>query len=74
MPPADRHRQRTARVPAASGRLGVGLAQEVLKVEPPRVHRQPALGGSGPLGGRPVPVELDAVAVGVTQVERLLTP
>ena len=55
----------------ASGRFGFRVTEKVVEVESPRVRRQLALGGPWPFGGRTVPVELDAVAVGVAQVERL---
>src|SRR5579871_291482 len=35
-----------------------------------REHRQPAVGSARPLLGRPIPIELDAVVVGIAQIKR----
>ena len=69
-----RKRSRVAHVPGDAGRglrLVPALAEQALEVEPPREHRQPALGRAGPRRLGPVPVELDPVLVRVAQVERL---
>jgi len=50
--------------------LGSGCEQAP-QVEVARVHRELAVGRARPLFLRPVPVKLDAVLVGIAQVERL---
>ena len=52
-----------------SGRLFVvELSEEALNVEGPCHHCKPAFWGTRPLLSRTVPVQLDAVAVGILQV------
>ena len=46
------------------------LAQQFLKVQPLREHRKRAIRRARPLLLRPVPVEFDAVLVGVAQIQR----
>jgi len=48
-----------------------GLGEEGVEVEGAGVHGDVAGGGAGPLGGGEVAVELEAVAVGVFEVEGL---
>ena len=57
---------------ARSGRIfTVQLGEKALDVEGSGHHGQPAIGGVRPLVAGLVAVELDAVAVGVLQVQRL---
>ena len=57
---------------AGRGRRSFGLlAQQVVEVERLGIHRQLAARLARPLLLRAVPGELEAVAVGVAQVERL---
>ena len=54
-----RERSRVAHVPGDAGRglrLGPALAEQALEIEPPREHRQPALGRAWPRRLGPVPV------------------
>ena len=52
-------------------RRRVAFAQQPLEIEPPREHRELAVGGPRPLLLRPIPIQLDAVLVGIAQVQRL---
>jgi len=54
--------------------LGFALAQEVVEVEPVREHRQRSVGLARPLFLGPVPIQFDAVLVGIAQVSASLTP
>ena len=49
----------------------VQFGQQVAQVEPLRHHGERAVGGAGPLVLGLVPVKLDAVLVGIAQIERL---
>ncbi len=49
----------------------LGLAQQPRQIEPVREHRELAVGVARPLFLRPVPIKLDAVVVGIAQIERL---
>jgi hypothetical protein len=49
----------------------VELSEETLNVEGPCHHCEPAFGGTRPLLLRTVAVQLDAVAVGILQVQSL---
>src|SRR6185503_13227562 len=50
---------------------GLAFAQQRLQIQPPREHCELTVGGARPLRLRPVPVQLDAVLVGIAKVERL---
>src|ERR1700730_3237236 len=45
-------------------------AQSIVKVEPVREHRQRSVWGAPPVFPGTVPIELDAVVVGIAQVQR----
>src|SRR2546427_8014 len=47
------------------------LSEQRLKVERPRVHPDAAVRATRPFVFRPIAVQLDAVAVGITEVDRL---
>src|SRR5580704_8264186 len=47
------------------------LGEQVRQIKPAREHGELAVGGARPLLFRPVPVKLDAVVVGIAQIERL---
>ena len=49
----------------------VPLPQQIVQIEPLGEHRERAVGGARPLLLRPVPIELDAVLVGIAQIQRL---
>ena len=49
--------------------LGIRLSKQPVKVETPCEHRHAAIGRPGPLLLRKVPVQLDTVVVGGSQVE-----
>src|SRR2546426_4308641 len=49
----------------------MNLREQPFQIECPREHRQFAIPGAGPPFPRPIPVELDTVFVGISQIERL---
>jgi hypothetical protein len=51
--------------------LAFALAQQVVEIEPLGEHRQRSVGVARPLFFRPVPIQFDAVLVGVAQIKRL---
>jgi hypothetical protein len=53
------------------GRRRHVLGKQLLEIERLGDHGQVALRGARPLGLRAVPVELDAVAIGIAEIERL---
>ena len=55
-------------------RFRPGFLEQRVKIERPREHGDAALGIARPFGLGAVPVELDPVAVGIGQVERLADP
>jgi hypothetical protein len=56
---------------ALGGIFVVELGEKALNVERPSHHREPAFGCTRPLLLRTVAVQLDAVAVGILQVQSL---
>ena len=56
---------------ALGGIFVVELSEEALNVEGPCHHCESAFGSARPLLLRTVPVQFDAVAVGILQVQRL---
>ena len=59
---------RLTRTPHA---IRLPLPQQILEIQPLREHRQRAVRRARPLLLRPVPVQLDAVLVGIAQIKRL---
>ena len=52
----------------------VELCEQVLQVEVLRDHRQAAIAIMGPLFARAIPIDLDAVSIGVMEVNRFTDP
>src|SRR5215211_926791 len=50
------------------------LLQQIAEIEPPREHCELAVPRARPLRQRAIPVELDAVVVGIAEVKRLADP
>jgi len=48
-----------------------GFGEQVRQIEPAREHGELAVGGQRPLCLRPIPIKLDAVIVGIAQIDRL---
>src|SRR5215210_4888565 len=63
--------RRSRRIGCLGGVRVVELVEQALDVERPGDHRETTVLVAGPLISRPVGCQLDAVAVGVAQVERL---
>ena len=55
----------------AGYRSRLPLPQQIVEIEPAREHRQRSVRRARPLLFGPVPIELDAVLVGIAQIERL---
>ena len=51
--------------------LDFSLPEQILQIQPLREHRQRSVRRARPFFLRPVAIELDAVLVGITQIERL---
>src|ERR1700686_1618221 len=64
-------KSRSAQARLLTMRSGFSLPQQVFKIEPVREHRKRAIRLARPLFLWPVPIELDAVLVGVAQIQRL---
>ena len=43
---------------------------ERVEIEPLGQHPERTVGGAGPLGAGPIPVELDPIAVGIAKIQR----
>ena len=70
--PMERAKSGTSAIRMRPGlRLRLPLPQQILEIQPLREHRQRAVRRARPFFLRPVPIEFDAVLVGIAQIKRL---